>query len=122
MPMATEWNRGRYWEAHLVMPEAKKRVFVGLVSVSLVILAVLAGAGWYLVQKGSKAAWWLLLILLSAVIGFLIYAGLGILGLLVSLMTGRTVPVLSRAQDTVAFALLPVALWVGALGCGQRQD
>ncbi len=115
MPMATAWNPGNYWEAHLLMPEAKKRVFVGLISVSLVLLAMLAGIGWYLVQTGSRAAWWVLLIILSAVIGFLIYAGLGILGLLVSLMTGRTVPVLSRAQDTVAFALLPVALWVGGL-------
>ncbi len=115
MPMATAWNRGKYWEAHLVMPEPKKRVFVGLISLSLLILAVLVGTGWYLVQRGSRVAWWLLLMVLSAAIGFLIYGGVGILGLLVSLITGRTLPVLSRAQDTVAFALLPVALRVGAL-------
>jgi hypothetical protein len=121
MPMAIGLTWGKCWGAHRVMVEEKKRVFVGLISISLLILAVLAGTSWYLVQKGSKVAWWILLILLSVVMGFLIYAGLGILGLLVSLITGRTPPVLSRAQDTVAFALLPLALRVGAL-LGVEKD
>ena len=97
------------------MHKAKKRVFVGLVGMSLLILTALAAAGWYLVRTGSRAAWWGLLVLLSGIIGFLIYVGLGLLGLLVSLATGRTVPFLSRAQDTAAFALLPLALHLGAI-------
>ena len=59
---------------------------------SLLILTALAAAGWYLVRTGPRAAWWGLLVPLSGIIGFLIYVGLGLLGLLVSLATGRTVP------------------------------
>ena len=46
--------------------------------------------------------------------------GAGHTGITGVLITGRTPPVLSRAQDTVAFALLPLALCGSTAGC--RKD
>ncbi|NMB11029.1 MAG: DUF116 domain-containing protein [Firmicutes bacterium] len=98
-----------------MVPDEKKRVFVALLSISLMVVAGVAGVSWYLFRSGSEVgrwAWFAVIILLS---GFLVYAAAGIVSLLVSLISHQNISILSRARERVAFAFLPLALRLGAL-------
>lgn len=95
--------------------DEKKRLFIGLIIVALVVAAIMAGLIWYLFRTSSKLGRWLWLAAILLLIGFLAYAAAGIFSLLVALVTGRNISILSNARERVAFAFLPLALNLGAL-------
>jgi hypothetical protein len=98
-----------------MVPDEKKRVFVTLVTISLVVVATVAGMIWYLFRSGSEVGRWLWFIAILLLCGFLIYAVGGLISLLVSLISGHNISILSRARERVAFAFLPLALRLGGL-------
>lgn len=101
--------------------DEKKRVFIGLIIISLLVVTAVAGVIWYLLRTGSEMGRWLWFAAIIILTGFLIYAAFGILSLLIALIGGHNIPVLGRAQEKVAFAFLPLALRLGAL-LGVEED
>ncbi|NMB45854.1 MAG: DUF116 domain-containing protein [Firmicutes bacterium] len=99
----------------------KKRVFMGLIIISLLVMAAIAGLIWYLFRTESQVGRWLWFVAILLLSGFLIYAAAGIFSLLVSLITGQNISVLSKARQRAAFAFLPIALRLGGL-LGIDQD
>ena len=91
----------------------RKRLFLGLVLISLVLVAGAVATTWYFIRSGAPVGRWLGIILIILSIAFLIYALGGISSLTVSLISGHNIAFLSRGRERVAFALLPLALRVG---------
>ena len=95
--------------------DERKRLFIGLLVVALTVVATMVGLIWYLFRTSSQLGRWLWFVAILLFMGFLVYAGAGIFGLLVALITGRNISILSKARERVAFAFLPMALRLGNL-------
>lgn len=99
----------------------RKRLFLGLIIISLLLLTLVVALVWYLFRTGAPLgrALWVLMMVLA--IGFVLYALGGTLSLVISLISGHNISILSRAREQVAYAFLPLALRVGSL-LGLEKD
>ena len=93
--------------------EGRKRLFLGLIAISLLLVAGVVGVIWYIFRSGASLGRWLGLSFIILAIAFLLYALGGISSLTVSLLSGHNIAFLSRARERVAFAFLPLALRLG---------
>ena len=92
---------------------SRKRLFLSLVLVGLLLTAVAMAFSWYLIRSDAPVGRWVGITLVVFGVGFLVYALAGLASLTISLLTGHNIAFLSKAREQVAFAFLPVALRVG---------
>ncbi|HEX3032371.1 MAG TPA: DUF116 domain-containing protein, partial [Bacillota bacterium] len=92
----------------------KKRLFIGLLSASLLVLFSAIGLMWFLfTHRHLPLERNILLILTGAVLAFLIIVGFGIMGMVLTIWRARTVPVLENIMRVTINLLLPVAIPLG---------
>jgi len=96
--------------------EAKKRVFIGLLAVVLIVLAGLSGTLWYLLAARpdavSRTIVWVVVTALA--VGVPVF-GLGLIILVWSIISKKSPPALQRLVSITVDALYPFVLGVGRL-------
>lgn len=96
--------------------EAKKRLYLGLLTFSLLLMAGVIWAAWYLIFNQTLVLNQILLVLLASMaILFIIVFALGILAMVVMIISSRTSPWQESVARVVNEWLFPVALLVGKL-------
>jgi hypothetical protein len=96
--------------------EAKKRLYLGLLTFSLFIMAAIIWLAWYLIFHQTMAFNQVLLVLLAATAIFLILVfAVGILAMVVMIVRCRTSPWQESVARVVNEWLFPVALLVGKM-------
>jgi hypothetical protein len=92
----------------------KKRLFVGLLTASMLVLVGLMGLMWYLfTHRGFLLEKSLLYLLLGVIITFLLVVGFGICGVIITLWQARTVPGLQNFMRVAINLLFPLAVPLG---------
>ena len=91
----------------------KKRIFIGLILISIALIALAFAITWYFIQNDASIGRWLGIALIGLACLVLVYALIGVSSLTISLLRGYNSPFLSKASERVAFTLLPLALKVG---------
>lgn len=96
--------------------EAKKRLYLGLLTFSLFLIAAAIWLAWYLIFNRSMMLNQVLLALLvSAAMLFLIVFALGIVAMVIMIIRSRTTPWQENVARLVNEWLFPVALLAGKL-------
>lgn len=94
--------------------ETKKRVYVGLLVGSMFLVALLAGAAWYLVHNRDFILGRVLLILIISVLGAIfILMGTGVLAIVVMLIRSKSIPSLESFTHLANEILFPLTLITG---------
>lgn len=98
------------------MDYAKKRIFIGLITLSLIIILLGFLIAYYLIVSESGVFQKALLIVVGVVIllAVLIY-GLGLLGLIYNLLKKNPLPLIENMLVRSSGFLLPVAIYVGRM-------
>lgn len=92
----------------------KKRLFIGLLVISLVVLGVLLLAAWWLIsRKGLFFNQVILALLTFSAVFFLILLGIGLIALIWSIWRSKTIPSLHAIMYAATKFLYPVALKLG---------
>lgn len=95
------------------MNRYRKRLFVELMGLSVVLIAGMAALVYYLVRTGLLMVHWVGVGIIVLLLGFFCFAMAGLGGLLLALSTGRISVFLQRPMEAVIFWLLPAALRIG---------
>lgn len=97
------------------MMETKKRLYLGLLLGSLLLVAVLMGIIWLLFRQDTMIS----RVLLFAVVGFLglmfIILSIGILAIVVMIIRSKTIPSLENITKLANELLFPITLVIGRL-------
>jgi hypothetical protein len=94
--------------------ETKKRVYIGLLLSSMILVAVLAGCIWYIISHQGIMLSKLLLIAVVIVFG-LIFAvlGIGILAIIVMIIRSKDIPALKAITNLANDVLFPLTMITG---------
>lgn len=96
--------------------ETKKRVYIGLLTVSMFLVALLAAAVWYLIKNKDFIVNRILLIIIVAILGTLfILAGAGVLAIVIMIIRSKAIPSLETFSRIANDILFPITLIVGRL-------
>ena len=96
--------------------EAKKRLYIGLLSLTLFLMVAIIWLAWYLVfNQNAMLNKVLLVLLVSIAIFFMVIFAAGILAMVVMITRSRTSPWQESVASIVNGWLFPVALLVGKL-------
>ncbi|HOQ08865.1 MAG TPA: DUF116 domain-containing protein [Syntrophomonadaceae bacterium] len=96
--------------------EAKKRLYLGLLTFSLFLIAAVIWLAWYLIANRTMLVNQVLLVILVAgAILFLIIFALGIMAMVIMIIRSHTTPWQESVARVVNEWLFPVALLVGKL-------
>lgn len=96
--------------------KAKKRIIIGLLVGSLLLIAGLVTLAWWMVSRRELILNKLLLTLITAVmLFFFLLLGVGLLGLIWSLWRSKELTSLQRAMHTAVSVLFPFALRLGKI-------
>ncbi|MFY9119702.1 MAG: DUF116 domain-containing protein [Syntrophomonadaceae bacterium] len=96
--------------------EARKRLYIGLLSLTLLLMVAIIWLAWYLVSnQNALLNKVLLVILVSIAIFFAAIFAVGILAMVIMIMRSRTSPWQESVANIVNGWLFPVALLVGKL-------
>ncbi len=94
----------------------QKRLFVGLLTASLLVLVGLMGLIWYLfTHRNFPLEKTVLYLLLGGIISFLALVGFGIMGVILTLWRARTVPGLQNIMRVAINLLFPLAVPLGQM-------
>lgn len=92
----------------------KKRLYIGLMVLSLLVLVGLMGVGWWIFTRQSLLINKVIVTLAGVVLSlFFLILGLGLLALIWSIWRSRTIPSLQNMMYTATNALYPLALQMG---------
>lgn len=96
--------------------EAKKRVYVGLLVGSMLLLALLAAAIWYLMLNREFILSRVLLMVIIAALGaFFVLTGIGVVALVIMLVRAKSIPSLDSITRIANEVLFPIALGTGRI-------
>lgn len=96
--------------------ETKKRVYIGLLVGSMFIVALLAGAFWYLVQNRDFIYGKVMLTLIIAAFGAIfILVGTGVIAIVVMIIKSKSIPSLDNCIRIANEVLFPLTLMTGRL-------
>jgi hypothetical protein len=96
--------------------ETKKRVYIGLLVGSMLIVALLAGAIWYLIQNRNFILGKILLTIIIAALGAIfILVGTGVLAIVVMIIKSKSIPSLENFTRIANEILFPVTLITGKI-------
>lgn len=96
--------------------QPKKRLFVGLLTASLLVLVGLMGLLWYLFAHHEFLLERIILyLLLGGILTFLAVVGFGIIGVILTLWRARTVPGLRNVMRVAINFLFPLAVPLGQM-------
>lgn len=100
----------------------KKRIYIGLLLVSLFLLVGLAVLLWYLISRRNLVVSHIILVILAALaILILVALGMGILAIVIMIWRSRTIPSLESLIHRAHELLFPLALFTGSLVGIQRE-
>lgn len=98
------------------MDYAKKRIFIGLITISLIIILVGMLFAYYLIISELGIFQKILLVIIGAiVISALLIYGLGLLGLIYNLIKKNPIPLIENILVRSSGFLLPIAIYVGRM-------
>jgi hypothetical protein len=96
--------------------KTKKRVFIGLTSLGLLFLSIIIYFIWYLTYGGLYNINHLLPLILAVIIGvFILFAGIGITGIVYSILCKRSFPFMQGSIRAAITLLMPAAIRIGKL-------
>lgn len=96
--------------------ETKKRVYVGLLVGSMLILIILTAAIWYLIQNKDFIFSKVLLVVIIAVLGTIfILAGTGVMAIIIMLIKSKSIPSLENFTRIANEVLFPITMLIGRL-------
>ncbi|MBZ4687181.1 MAG: uncharacterized protein PWQ96_1512 [Clostridia bacterium] len=94
----------------------KKRIFIGLISLSLFLIGITLLVAYYLVVNDASTLHKVLLIIVGGfLLVMLILLGVGVLGLVFNLIRQKPLPFLQKIMLMATNALFPVALYLGKI-------
>ena len=92
----------------------KKRLFIGLLAFSLIILiAILFMAWWIVTRRGLLLNKVILTVIVAVIVSFFLVLGLGLIALIWSIWHAKTIPSLENIMYTATNVLFPFALQFG---------
>lgn len=96
--------------------QAKKRVFIGLLTISLTMIILLLGAIWYLTVNRSHIFQSILLVVILGVFAVILFTiGFGIGGIVLTIWRAKNFPQLQGSIRVAINLLFPIALRLGRL-------
>jgi len=96
--------------------ETKKRIYVGLLVGSMLMVALLAGLGWYLVQNRDIILSRIVLIGIISILGAIfIILGLGIIAIVIMLIRAKDIPSLESLTRIANEILFPITMITGRI-------
>lgn len=102
--------------------ETKKRIYIGLLGITLCLMVGLAVLGWYLVSHRHFPLSRIFLFMLIIVGGILfLFLGLGILAIVIMIIRSKTIPSLEMITQWANDLLFPLALLTGKLFGIERE-
>lgn len=94
--------------------QAKKRIYLGLISLGLIFVSALIYLFWYLTFGGFyNINRNLPLIIGILLIGFVVFIGVGIIGIVYSIIGAKPFPFLQGLNRAVVTLLMPIAIRIG---------
>lgn len=96
--------------------EIKKRIYVGLLMVSLVLAAGLVAAVWFLLQNRQLLVGRVVLTIIASIMGIIfILVGIGVLAIIIMIMKSKSIPSLENFIRIANELLFPATLITGRL-------
>lgn len=100
----------------IIALETKKRIYVGLLAASLILIISLVGMIWYLISNRDIIISQILLIIIAVVASILfILLGTGIFATVLMIIRSRSIPSLESIVQLANELLFPLTIWVGKL-------
>ncbi|MBM7855741.1 hypothetical protein JOC37_002156 [Desulfohalotomaculum tongense] len=100
----------------MVQPQAKKRLFIGLLAASLLAVLALAGILWYLISHPTTVLQQVLLVMLiGAIIIMMVAVAFGIGGIVLTIWLAKTITPLQPLMRVAISLLFPVAIGLGRI-------
>lgn len=94
--------------------KSKKRLFIGLISVSLLLIVVLIGLIWFLAVNRETPFYHVLLVVVASLwLVVVVLVGAGIVGMVLTLWQSKTIPSMQNYMRMATNLLFPIALGVG---------
>lgn len=100
---------------NLVQVQERKRLFIGLLSVTLVLAGLLTAAIWYLIFSPEKSGFYklVLLLLAMALIGLILLAGFGLAGIVLTIVRSRPFVPFQGPMRVALNTFFPLVLVLG---------
>ncbi|NLN87922.1 MAG: DUF116 domain-containing protein [Syntrophomonadaceae bacterium] len=96
--------------------EIKKRIYVGLLMVSMLLALTLAGGVWFLLQNRELLVGRVLLTVIASIVGIIfLLAGIGVLAIILMIMKSKSIPSLDSLTRMANELLFPITLLTGRL-------
>ncbi|MEQ8199863.1 MAG: DUF116 domain-containing protein [Syntrophomonadaceae bacterium] len=96
--------------------EIKKRIYVGLLMVSMLLVVILVGAVWFLLQYRELLVGRVVLTIIAGILGIIfMLAGIGVLAIIIMIVKSKSIPSLESFIRIANEMLFPVTLLTGRL-------
>lgn len=96
--------------------ETKKRIYVGLLAISLLSIMLLVFGIWYLIANRHIIVSQVLLITIVVVVTIILLTlGMGIIAIILMIIRSRTIPSLENITQLANELLFPLTIWVGKI-------
>jgi len=103
--------------------ETKKRLYIGLLGGSMLLVAIIATAGWYLIQNRDFVLGQIFLIILVSILGIMfLLAGIGVMALVIMIIRSKSIPSLENLIRMANELLFPLTLLTGRLAGISKEN